>query len=154
MKRLFLLMLPLTLFTGCFHWVDLFNIPNNDDRPVYMFVPRFFSVPKHATYDSTIYFSALELRLVPPNETYKISVFGKLDEEFAFYMEQFPSDTVHVFFFDPEVVDNNGWNQIRENYMVLKRYDLSHKELSSTKILNALWPPKAEAACVRQYPEQ
>ena len=36
-----------------------------------------------------------------------------------------------IFIFDAATVDNTPWDTIRKNYLILKRYDLSLKELDS-----------------------
>ena len=153
----------LLLVTGCEIYEDLqlreyavLRIPNHSDTPVYMFLPdHFASYSPLASYDSTIFFSAQEIQLIPPNKSIKIERICTRDErkeELRIYMKNFPSDTVHLFIFDPEVVDNHGWNQIKDGYRVLKRYDLTSKDLMNKKLLNGLWPPTPEVAYIKQYP--
>ena len=148
-----ILFLLSALLVGC-HYDNFIIIHNNSEQDVYMFMPDFNYTPKQKC-DTSIYFLIKDLRLIPPGGHLILSEYvpAKYKDVANVYLNRFPSDTVSLFLFDPEVVDNNGWNQIRENYMVLKRYDLTAKDLRSKKILNALWPPKAEAAYVRQYPQ-
>lgn len=40
-----------------------------------------------------------------------------------------PVEKISVFVFDAAVVDATPWNQVRQNYLVLKRYDLSKNDL-------------------------
>jgi hypothetical protein len=42
---------------------------------------------------------------------------------------QIPSDTLMVYVFDAEVLENMDWADIVHDYMVLKRYDLSLQDL-------------------------
>ena len=38
-------------------------------------------------------------------------------------------DTIYVFIFDAEVVENTSWEDVARDYLVLKRYDLSLDDL-------------------------
>ena len=153
MKRVLLFVLMAYALTSC----DVFlciKIPNNSDAPVYMYLPQYYSVTKHETYDSTICFPLQKLKLIPPGKSLSVDwMVGRTMDNVSVYMEQFSSDTVHLFIFDPEVVDNHGWNQIKDGYRVLKRYDLTSKDLRKEKLLNGLWPPTAAAEKVKQYPK-
>lgn len=43
--------------------------------------------------------------------------------------DQVPSDTIMIFVFDAEHIENLPWSEITNNYMVLKRYELSLEDL-------------------------
>jgi hypothetical protein len=40
-----------------------------------------------------------------------------------------PVEKVSVFVFDAALIDATPWNQVRQNYLVLKRFDLSKNDL-------------------------
>lgn len=42
-----------------------------------------------------------------------------------------PSDTMSIFVFDANVYEKTDWNEVRANYMVLKRYSISVEYLKS-----------------------
>jgi len=42
-----------------------------------------------------------------------------------------PTDTLFLFVFDKKVVDNESWETITNNYMVLKRYKITFSDLAS-----------------------
>ena len=152
MKRILLFVLIAHALTSCDVLLCV-EIPNNSDVPVYMYLPQYYSVTKHETYDSTISFPLQKLKLIPPGKSiYADLMVGRPMDDVSVYMEQFPLDTVHFFIFDPEVLDNHGWNQIKDGYMVLKRYDLTTKDLRNEKVLNGLWPPTPKVAHIKQYP--
>lgn len=44
-------------------------------------------------------------------------------------LKKLPLDTLSVFYFTPDVIDTNSWDEIRDNNMVLKRKDISLEEL-------------------------
>ena len=39
------------------------------------------------------------------------------------------SDTMMVYVFDAQVLDNSTWDVVKENYLILKRFDLSLEDL-------------------------
>lgn len=49
--------------------------------------------------------------------------------ELAFGDVIIPSDTLIVYVFDAEVLENVDWTEVVNDYMVLKRYDLSLEDL-------------------------
>lgn len=40
-----------------------------------------------------------------------------------------PSDTLQIFIYDAEVLENTPWEEVRENYLILKRYELSYQDI-------------------------
>jgi hypothetical protein len=62
-----------------------------------------------------------------------------------------PLDTLSIYFFHPETLAAYDWNQIRNDYKVLKRYDLSIDDLTSLNF-TVPYPPTAEMEGVKQYP--
>jgi hypothetical protein len=51
------------------------------------------------------------------------------------YFDYHPIEKISVFVFDAALVDVTPWNQIRQNYQVLKRFDLGKNEITSTLTL-------------------
>ncbi len=47
------------------------------------------------------------------------------------YATQIESDTMMVYIFDGPTLETKGWDYIKENELVLKRYDLTLKDLDS-----------------------
>lgn len=45
--------------------------------------------------------------------------------------DQFPRDTLSLFLFSADTVAKYGWAEVRANYRILKRYDLSEDYLRS-----------------------
>jgi hypothetical protein len=44
-------------------------------------------------------------------------------------IKNLPSDTLSVFFIDGSIFENEEWDTIKDNYLILKRYDLSIEDL-------------------------
>lgn len=57
--------------------------------------------------------------------------YNFLDHSFKWedVISELPADTLSIYIFDAEIVDTNNWSQIKEGYLVLKRYDLSLNDL-------------------------
>jgi hypothetical protein len=67
-------------------------------------------------------------------------------------VEQLPGDTLSVFIIDAKLYRDSSWSYIRDNYRILKRYDLSSDNL---KLLNSEIPyPPTEwmKENVKMYP--
>ena len=48
---------------------------------------------------------------------------------------EFPSDTLSLYVFHPDTLDKYEWSVIREQYKVLKRYDLSIQDLQNSDFI-------------------
>jgi hypothetical protein len=47
-------------------------------------------------------------------------------------IKNLPSDTLSVFFIDGSTFENEEWDTIQNNYLILKRYDLSIEDLEKS----------------------
>lgn len=47
-------------------------------------------------------------------------------------IQKLPADTLSVFLIDADIFENKDWNTICDNYLILKRYDLSIEDLEKT----------------------
>lgn len=135
------------LLTGCVS-DDLsrgFSLYNNSDSPISYCMPWRNGVfypdtllpennPHPHTFNKEYHFSFGE---------------GRFHENALF--ETFPTDTMSIFFFDPDTLEKYDWATIREEYKVLVRYDLSHNDL---KKLNwcIVFPPTKEMKDIKMYP--
>lgn len=62
-----------------------------------------------------------------------------------------PADTLSIFIFHPDTFDYCTWEAIAQDYKVLKRYDLSYKDL---KLLDEViyYPPISKMEKMQIYP--
>ncbi|MFT3740240.1 MAG: hypothetical protein QM786_15955 [Breznakibacter sp.] len=67
---------------------------------------------------------------VLPNESNTRVLWGRDCIELAF-KDLIPYDTLMVYVFDAKVLEENAWETVKENYLVLKRYDLSLEDLQN-----------------------
>lgn len=51
------------------------------------------------------------------------------------FFESLPADTLSVFFFSPDTVHKYGWKQVQSKYLVLKRKDISLKDLEDNEYI-------------------
>lgn len=59
------------------------------------------------------------------------------------YFKELPNDTLSVYILNRKISDTKDWDVIRENYMILQRYDLSIYDLQ--KLDYTLYYPPTEA---------
>lgn len=65
---------------------------------------------------------------VLPKETNTQVLWSRDCIELAF-KDLIPSDTLMIYVFDGQILDTTPWDIVKENHLVLKRYDLSLKDL-------------------------
>jgi len=62
-----------------------------------------------------------------------------------------PNDTVSIFFLSESVVNTYDWDEVRNKYLILKRYDLSLDDLKLLK-WTIHYPPTEEMKDMKMYP--
>ena len=72
------------------------------------------------------------------------------------WVHSFPKDTVSIFIFNKEILDNYSWDKIQQEYNILQRYDLSledFKKLSNKNDIPIIsYPPTEDMKDVKMYP--
>ena len=69
----------------------------------------------------------------------------------SIYKNIMVNDTMSVFIFDAKVLDTYSWEEIRDNYMILKRYDLSLEDLQKLDF-TLYYPPTEAMKDIKMYP--
>jgi hypothetical protein len=149
MKRFFLFSSLLLLFQckndDLARYIDLYN---NSGSPISYYLPWEDSVfyPDTTLPDitSTLYKPYMFKKQWSVN-------FGSPGPNENQLFAMFPTDTLSIFFFDPDTLLKYDWRIIREEYKILVRYDLSHSDL---KKLNWRidYPPTEAMKDVKMYP--
>lgn len=122
MKRNILLVI-ISLALSCVSCVELFDF-------VYFFKVQNNStdiIQYYASYaypDTAIAHEKPILNTVHPSECSS----WESDKDFK---DIIPSDTISVYIFSKDTVDKYSWDKIRSDYNILKRYDLSLKDLET-----------------------
>ena len=60
-------------------------------------------------------------------------------------------DSLFVYIFDAELIENTPWEVIAKDYLVLKRYDLTLEDLQRLN-WKITYPPTEAMKDVKQYP--
>lgn len=68
-------------------------------------------------------------------------------------INELPADTLSIFFFDKTVFEDSSWTEITNNYLVLKRYDLSLQDLERLNF-NVPYPPDETMEGIQMYPPE
>ncbi len=118
---------------------------------VYYFIPECWEV---WIKDTTICFSRNDLRLLTLHDwgdgkKYGHITIGGGDVDKQFDMWQ--CDTVSLFIFDKNVIDNYQWDYIVNNYCILQRYDLSKEDLVRLNY-QITYPPTKEMMDIHMFP--
>ena len=62
-----------------------------------------------------------------------------------------PCDTMSVFIFHTDTLNKYGWQEVRDGYKILRRYDLSLKDIKKMK-WTIPYPPDESMAEMKMYP--
>ncbi len=122
-----------------------FNIVNNSDITLHFYRG---DVSGGLVYPDTTIAENITPNTVPPNSIFRLGGFATPEEIF----DRLPNDTLSIYFFHPDTLSIYNWNEIRNEYKVLKRYDIS---LEDFRLLNLEipYPPTIEMENIRQFPE-
>ena len=100
------------------------KVINNSNRSIYAAYSQEYP-------DTTIVFSAAPFYSNPwkayPSETITLGRGGSWEDAFKERIQQ----KLIIFIFDASIADKTPWDTIKMNYLILKRYDLTMKELDS-----------------------
>ncbi len=125
-SKILILLFILTTTVSCednhpFERVYRFWVENKSDKPVYFLVS--FTYP-----DTTIPDTYNEIRQVSPGTKNPFDSDKKWEEVF----KELPADTLSVFIFNSDTINNTTWEEIRSGYKILKRYDVSIDDLKNS----------------------
>lgn len=104
---------------------------------------------EHLFYPDTLLPPKPEHILIEPSYSWHYSSFNKWEDNF----ENSPDDTLSIFFFHSDTLEAYSWEVIREEYKILKRYDLSLEDLQRLDF-KVTYPPGPEMEGVKMYPEE
>ncbi len=106
---------------NCHHTVKVHNTSN---KAIYAsFYPHY---PDTALANPSPALSPETFKL-EPNETK--SIYNNQDCVEVYYQHVLDSDTLMLFVFDAEVLESTSWEEVMQNYSILKRFDLSLQDL-------------------------
>ena len=119
MKNYFLIFIGI-LLTSCEPFdSDKFNYTNQSEKDILFYEANIMT--DFVYPDTMITQNQNLLTKIKANITLRTGGFGSSEETFTKLL----SDTLSVYFFEPDVMENSSFEDIRSNYRILKRYDLS-----------------------------
>lgn len=123
------LLILIVLMASCCESTDIeltIRIDNNSNHAISTFIalPNDVGV---AYPDTTLPFNEISMQTAAPGQSNYYD-FGFSGEEL---FSTLPSDTMSVYFFSTDTLNNNTWEEIRENYLVLRRDDLTFEDLEA-----------------------
>ncbi|NOQ27302.1 MAG: hypothetical protein GQ564_18225 [Bacteroidales bacterium] len=132
MKNFITAIILIVLFTKCEYlipdkWYDLIYLSNESDIPISYFVADSF-VGNGSIYPDTILPEELPYLTYPLVKSNEKQVIVNQDHKIENYFK-FPADTLSVFIFHTDTLNKYSWEEVRDGYMILKRYDLSLDDL-------------------------
>lgn len=146
MKYLFLIYLAFSLKSCTPLAEDFFSIDVVNETDTKLF---FYEANEIAQVypDTTVVADQERLRQILPMTTASFGSGSPWDEE----IERLPSDTLSVFIFSSDTLNTFPYSEIRDDYKILKRYDLSIEDL---ELLNfkVTFPPTQQMQNIRQFP--
>ena len=147
MKRLYLTLISI-FFSGCELYMDkgedVLYIENNSTYTISVY-------PAKLGFDF-LYPDTLITMKYKPNtlEKLKTSRFGTGDWQEDF--KSFPKDTLSIFIFSTDTLNKYSWEEVRRDYKILKRYDLSYEDCKLLKF-RVPYPPTPTMSRMKMYPK-
>lgn len=95
------------------------QIVNNSNAAI----STFLALPSDVGFaypDTILPMAEIAMQVAAPSQLNFYDFGFSIDELFDFL----PNDTISVYYFSTETLNNNTWEEIRESYMVLRRDDL------------------------------
>ena len=128
MKYIMLVFLSISLMSNCcekmmekWYYIRVTNVSQN----TVMVTAGYGRFSMNAYPDTTLPASVPSLdKIEPMKHTNLTSGF-----EWEKVIKDMPLDTLSIYVFDEDTLNTYSWNQIKEGYKVLKRYDLSIDDL-------------------------
>ncbi|WCM40833.1 hypothetical protein MG290_07550 [Flavobacterium sp. CBA20B-1] len=146
MKANVLIFINVLLFISCENPTQTykFRIINNSEKTIYF--EKNESIISNVYPDTLIPEQKVQLKVSPHTISYQGGLIS-IEEVF----KKYNIDTLSIYFFDAYVVDNYSWETIREEYKVLKRYDLSIEDIQLLDY-EITYPPTEVMKDMRMYP--
>ena len=142
MKKIITLILSLS-YLQCDKFYDL-EIHNNTDKTI-----NIYFADGETYYPDTLLPEANKrLKEAKLNKThYETSMvqWGKI-------LKKLPKDTLSIFIFSTDTLNKYSWKEVRRDYKILRRYDLSIQDLELLDY-KVYYPPTPTMSRMKMYPK-
>lgn len=113
-------------------------------------------ISNNSKSDISVYIGVASYRYpdtVFPSERLGIQIRGKETTTYIYNNDYSDSskDTLSFFIWDTEILNSQPWDTIRNHYKILRRYDLSHKDLLKLN-WHISYPPSSDMRNIKMYP--
>ncbi|MCC8145529.1 MAG: hypothetical protein LIO93_03625 [Bacteroidales bacterium] len=136
------------LYTSCFSEDD------NLSRSLRLYNTSETSISYSMLWQIGIFYPDTVLPIKNPNpikfEKERNVGFGELGFNENDLFTIFPTDTLSIFFFNPDTLAKYDWEIIKNEYKILARYDLSHKDLKQLN-WSVPYPPSETMKYMKVY---
>lgn len=99
---------------------------NNSEKTIYF--KASYNYPDTQIVDPKPYMGSELNRLLPNENGSPLNHSSCYEQEFKNRIE---SDTLIIFVFDSQVLESTSWETVKQDYLILKRYDLSLQDLQN-----------------------
>jgi hypothetical protein len=128
MKNLVGPLFIILIFISSCGWFDMdreYSIifKNNSIKGIETYFTR--PIPDPLYPDTSLAVSKPDLLEILPNE----KEYWYISFEYKYLFDAIPSDTLSVFIFSTDTLNKYTWEEVRDGYKILKRYDLSYDDL-------------------------
>ncbi len=98
--------------------------------------------------DTSLPFNNIEVLEIKPNKSVIVDLGHQPFED---YFANLPSDTLSIFLYNADTVVAYSWDQMRQDYKIVKRYDVSLKNLKELNY-KINFPPNAQMKGMKMFP--
>ena len=125
------------LLTGCKLFTpqniadDRLHIVNQSHKPIYAYFCT--NYPATTIIDNPTENTSFPIKQGNSEFFPNCVILNKTGSWEHFFKEKSEDFRLHVFIFDANIMENVSWKDIKKEYLILKRFDLSEKELKDTK---------------------
>jgi len=135
---------------------DGFIVKNNSGHPVAIYIADKIQSDASVYPDTTLPANYSYVKFIDSGPTdfyWQIRLSSKGYSSLADYFKKnLPVDTLSVYFFHPDTLTKYSWEKVREDYMILKRYDMSLENLQYLDKKTVNYPPTESMKNIKQYP--
>ncbi|UZD37510.1 hypothetical protein OL230_06490 [Capnocytophaga ochracea] len=139
-------------FLSCIPKMDIIYpiyIYNNSEKPIGFYIPAGgeYGLPYPDTLlpntDNYIY-----NREIRPKKHLQQDSWRKWKD----VLKSFPKDTLSIFIFSTDTLNKYSWEEVRRDYKILRRYDLSIQDLELLDY-KVYYPPTPTMSRMKMYPK-
>ena len=157
-KSILFSMVLLITCSSCERWLQKhysLHIKNNSYFDTYCyFYLAWQGGPDGVVYpDTLLYFDKSELVFIKNGDYFRTS---RSASPIIDWVASLPKDTLSIFYFQADTINKYSWEEIRHDYKVLCRYDLSSEDIrllyDKYGIPEIPYPPTAAMKNMKMYP--